>query len=284
MNFTMYSGFYGMVAAGGIEKAAEYAKNLGFSSVEFLDFTGVARPPVIATREDAKRVRDTLEKYGLSVACYSVYANLWKSERTERDLIDHTRIAAELGSPYLHHTILPWMNIPENLSERQKVFDEVLPSVVRVADAATEVGITCLYEEQGFFVNGVEDYGNFYRAVKKQCGHVGVCGDLGNILFVDENADVFFREFIGEIKHVHVKDYLRQSALQSPGNGWMRTKNGDWLLDTRIGNGVVKIEECIRLLRAAGYQGKFAMELCFTEGYEEAASQAMNYLEELWNK
>lgn len=282
MNFTMYSGFSKMVAAQGVEKAAEYAASLGFSSVEILERADKGYTPVISTPEEAEAARKILERYGLTVACYSVFANLWHNEGAEKSLIEQTKIAAALGSPYLHHTILPWLAVPESIPGFRDAVNEVLPSVVRIAQAAAEAGVVCLYEEQGFFINGVEGYGAFYREMKKHCQNIGVCGDLGNILFVNENPEDLFREYIGEIRHVHVKDYLRTRSVESPGKGWMRAKDNVWLLDTWVGKGVVNVEACMNLLKSVGYEGKFAMELCFTEGYEEAVPQAMELLEKMW--
>jgi len=142
-------------------------------------------------------------------------------------------------------------------------FDEALrlivPVAVRVAKYAYSLGVRCIYEDQGRFFNGVEKFGAFFRAVKAACPYVGVCGDVGNILFVDESPVDFFQAFSKEIAHVHVKDYTPTERNEhSP--EWSISPRGNAFRECVIGTGCVDLVSCLEILKAAGYTGAFAFE------------------------
>ena len=60
MQFTMYSRFNPTLAKLGADATADYAANLGFSSVEVLETTSPGHPSVIPDRETAKNIRRIL--------------------------------------------------------------------------------------------------------------------------------------------------------------------------------------------------------------------------------
>lgn len=273
VQFAMYSRFSGYVNQHGIEAAARYAKDLGFSGVEFFaDAFGVDSDPV-STVEEAKHAKEVLDQYNLSVECYSVYAFLLDRPEQEEFLMKHVELAAALGSPYFHHTLLPG-----RIPSYEDAVDKVVEAAGRIADYAKTLGITCIYEDQGFYVNGIDGFKVFWDKMKKRSDNVGICGDLGNIQFVNEPAETFLEAYADDIRHVHVKDYLKKTAKESPGRYWIKTQNDIWLRDTMIGSGVVNFEACMKVLKKIGYKGKFALENGHPEPYEEGVKQAMEYL------
>jgi len=110
MHYTMYTRFNELLNAVGLETAADRAKEMGFESVEM--FSGT-QPSTISDVETARQVRQIFEKRGLHFACYSVYADLYESEKHIELMMLHADLAAALGSPYLHFTILPWLSLDE---------------------------------------------------------------------------------------------------------------------------------------------------------------------------
>ncbi len=274
MEFTMYDQFTELALSRGIDAAAAYARAHGFSSVEFL---GTVTPPV-RSKEEAHEMRGALENHGLSVACYSVGTSLYRAPDEEERLMQHAELAAALGSPFLHHTLLSsLLPLAEN-PDFETVLEDVLPRAMSVARHAADLGLTCLYEEQGLYFNGIRNFGTFYYAMKQSVSNVGVCGDLGNILFADECPEDFIRAFVSEIRHVHIKDYrvtdkpVRDTSMRSAG--------GKYLTETPVGEGDAHVAECLGILREAGYRGKTALEIGFRfpEEYETVAAQDMAYL------
>lgn len=280
MNYTFYSGFSGMLSDQGAEKTADYAKELGFSSVELYEDAGPESPKLVRDLRQAEKVRAVLTSRGLSVACYSVGACVYQNDDAVESLLRNVEIAAALGSPCLHHTMLPWLTMPANAPGVEAGLAIAAEAAVRVARHAESLGLTCIYEDQGLFVNGVRNFSLFYQMVKNRCPNVGICGDFGNILFVDEDPANFLRTFAADIKHVHVKDYHRRRGAK-PGEVWMPTKGGYWLKDAVVGEGVIDIAACMKVLKEAGYRGAYALELCHAEPFEDGVRAAMNLLDSL---
>lgn len=282
MNFTMYTGFTRMVGQVGLEKTAEYAAGLGFTSIEMLSNGFSKNPGVIPDAATAREARTVLEQKGLSVACHSVYINLWQDEAAVRRAMELVEIAAALGAPYFHHTVLTGEASAEDAPEFDDAINAAVEAAEKIANHAEKLGITCIYEDQGDYLNGVEGFGAFYREMKRRCKNVGVCGDVGNILFVAEKPEAFFEAFIEDICHVHIKDYLLKEADAAPGTYWKKTANNKWLRETIVGDGVINIKACMKILKEGGYKGAFALENGHPEPYEAGVVQAMENLKRFW--
>lgn len=277
MHFAMYYHFHDTLRDLGPEKAADIACEMGFSSVEMFE-SALGAPTIIKTVEEAKKIRAIFEAKGLHFCCYSLYANLYHQPEIEKALCQHAEIAAALGSPYLHHTALPWITMDEQLPECNEAIETAVDAATRVARYAAPLGLTCIYEDQGMYLNGLEGFGIFYQEMKNRCANVGVCGDAGNILFVDEYPDPFFETFKKDIKHVHLKDYLVKEGPEAPGKHWYRTKGGKWLRDTIIGDGVVNFEALINTLKSAGYDGALAFENGHPEPFASGTQYGMDHI------
>ena len=284
MKFAMYSRFLPTLARLGAEACADELVRLGLSHAETLAVTGSPLPEIINDTKKAEAVRKVFASRGLSFACYSVGTCLWQNPDAERELLYHAEIAAALGSPYLHHTLLSWFRLPECPPDPDDAIAFASEAAVRVAKAAAPLGISCIYEDQGLYCNGVEGFGKFYSEVKRVCPSVGVCGDMGNSLFVGTEPEVFFRAFAKEIRHVHVKDYLRKTSDEMPGKYWLPIENGKnhvWVRDTIVGDGTINFAACMEVLHSVGYDGVFALELEHPEPFEEGILQAERVLSAL---
>lgn len=281
MIFSMYSKFTALFVNEGIEKAAEYALSLGLSGVEFLALTSKPSYCPIYTPEDAKKVKEVLDRYNLPVSCYSVSTNLWSEEGAVEAMLHQVEIAAALGCKLLHHTLLPG-DLHEGMPTYAEVVDKVVDSAARIADYAKGFGITCIYEDQGYYFNGVDQFGDFFSRISARCSNVGVCADFGNILFANEHAHDFLTHFAKDVRHVHIKDYIWKKADVCPGKFWAYGKDGYWLRETMVGSGAVDFEKCIKLLKDAGYDGAISLELNHKEPFEDGVEQAIEYVTRLW--
>ena len=267
MNLSMYSGFSDIVRKDGIKKAAESARELGFSSVEFLDMQSAT--PIIPNPEAAKEYRKILESNGLSVSCVSFGISIIdpldstaSSDNAVNSLLHSAEMAALIGSPYFHHTlILTLKHDPETYEKDFKaVTDRLLPHVCRVADRCNELGITALYEPQGFYVNGKDRFPEFYRTVKSYCSNVGVCGDVGNPNFCDWRGEDFVSEMASKIRHVHLKNYKLYPVGEVPSGVKYRSEKGVGIQPVLMHEGDIDIPYCLRTLKKSGYSGALALE------------------------
>ena len=280
----MYTGFSSYVKREGIEYAAKIATEHGFSSVEFFDMAGNGdKPSTFHSVADALTAKQVLDRYGLSVACYSVGATLvtpdremQKNDRVISDLKRYADMAAALGSPFLHHTLI----LDLVLSEDAPAFDDVLIPVVEaaceVANYCQGLGLTCLYEGQGMYFNGVDGFGRFYSEMKKRFPNVGVCGDVGNTLFVDESPVPFFQAFAEDIKHVHLKDYRMKNESSDGDSGTFHSRGGACFENALIGCGQLDIASCLNILKACSYRGAFALEIDYKKEYSQHVRQAFS--------
>ncbi len=274
MNFSMYTGFSNIACEKGWECAADAAKSFGCSSVETLDFLDMPVTNSLNTAEEAESARRILDRKGLKVACCSAFTNIYKSPETVEFLKKRAEIASSLGSPFLHHTLLSWIDPFAKLPDFDEAMECAIDAAEEIAKHAEKFGVTCIYEDQGFFANGIDNYRIFFNEMKRRCKNVGVCGDMGNSLFVDVPGEEFFKAFASDIKHVHVKDYFAKKCAEHPGKGWYRTPGGTWLQDAPLGEGIVDIVACLKSLKEVGYNGAVAIEVNDVEN-------SVNYLKSL---
>lgn len=274
-----FSGFNEELMKNGADAAADFALKMGFSGVEFFD---VARkgeeliPGVKFAGEVGRAMRDR----GLEIPCYSCYGNLWKDD-AEDLLKQRIDCAAATGTRQFHHTLLPYLTNVENAPSFEKAMEIVADRAARVADYAKTMGITCLYEDQGVYFNGVYGFGEIWKQLRSRCTNVGICADFGNVMFVGERPEPFIRKFAGDIRHVHVKDYLFKNSVVPMGKFWLEIVTGGWARDTVIGDGVLNIPACMSLLRDQGYDGWYSLEFASPERFEDGLREGIAYLDRL---
>ena len=263
LELSFYAGFMDMLRKQGIEKTAAYAKEQGFTAVEFLELPFDEDSWVVKTPEEAAKVKDVLARYGLKVACYSAAVDFWTRPDDVEGLKKMIPIVAALGCPYLHHMMIPWLKYPENAPSYEEALPYCLEKTVEVADYAKAYGVSVLYEGQGLYFNGVTGMKPFITALSKRCSNVGIVGDVGNPLFAGCAPENFFKEFGPYIKHVHMKDYTIRQLEEDPGRGWLVTESGAhgiYVKEQMPGEGDIDLESCIDVLKKMNYQGAVSLE------------------------
>jgi len=244
-------------------EAVDYAKKIGLDAIEPYPAREFAQPDV----DEARRLADYAGAQGIQVCCFSMAADIVAGDRKAEieNLKRYADVAAALGSPYLHHTLYPALGFRENRFPFKEALKLAVEGVREVYDYAEQIGVKCLYEDQGFCFNGVQRFDDFLGEVNRD---VGVVADLGNILFVGEQPEAFTARFAPMVKHVHVKDYLyKDSRWPSPGEGWYVSRDGGYLRGTVPGHGVVNFQRVFSILQSVGYDGFFSLEY---DGMEDA--------------
>lgn len=229
----------------------------GLTKLEAFGFMELREPDL----EAARAIRRYADEKGVSFCCLSLFANLTgeKGAQTCEKLKQYAKVAAILGSPYLHHTVIPECWEPEKvLPHKEALLREVLPRVQEIYDYAQSLGVLAVYEDQGFILNGVAGFREFLERVERP---VGIVADFGNILQSGETIEPFIRAFADRIVHVHLKDY-RLPLWQGEGHV-TRTLDGHYTVDVPLGAGCIDFAGCIGLLEQSGYRGCYALE--FTE-------------------
>ena len=261
-------------------QAVDFAKSCGITAIEPYCDREFALPDV----EAAKRLADYAGEQGVAICCFSMAVDVAAEDNTaeiER-LKRYADVAAAMGSPFLHHTLLPGLTHDFARLPFSQLLKRAVQSIRTIFDYAEQVGIKCVYEDQGYLFNGCERFERLIDAVDRE---IGVVADLGNILFVGEQPEVFVGRFAPWIDHVHVKDYLFQPGCSDrPDAHWLTTRDGDYLRDTIMGHGVINFEKIFRLLLRAGYKGYYSLEYSGPEDAFKAIQGSADNLRRLYDR
>lgn len=274
-------------------EAMRFAKEAGFAGVEAANVAELATPDV----KKAEALRKVAESLGLPVVCMSMPIRLeCENWREQVDLLKrYIDVTHTLGARLFHHTFVPTLSFgAEEMPAYGDIRAQLIEAASTVQEYAASRGVVCVYEDQGFVVNGIHDYEDFYRHLPR--GNKGVVADLGNIYFYGEEPARFAAHFLRDIRHVHVKDYLRKNGGgQFPGRGWYLSKQGDFLRGTVIGHGVTDFVPIFRTLIQGGYDGWYSIEFDGPEDpfyaaamgrenmqyYYEEAMRQLHYIEDV---
>lgn len=273
MELSMYAFFTDIFRREGAVEAVRFAKECGFTAVEILEGARPGSKPLFSTSEQAQELRRLLDENGMRCACYSVSINILADDiGEERSLsgVDALKRCAEnariLGSPYLHHTLTIGYTPPENQTITiRDLLPTLLTNASEVAGYCAALGLTVLYEPQGYYVNGLDGFPLFYEEMKERGYSVGVCGDFGNSLYVGCDPVDFFKRYAGDMRHVHVKDFhIEDDRLHrsnaTPSRHWDRIRDGRYVTEAFFGDGVVDMDACMQELRRVGYSGAYSLE------------------------
>lgn len=279
MILTNYNLFQHDLVTQGIEYAAEHTLALGMDAVEFLA-PCPGNIPAFKDLKEAERTAEVLRRYGLKVSCFSSGASLYgpDGQMVEEWFKRYAEIAGILSSPYLHHTLFCPLVMPQDPPSYDAMFNAIIDSVERVAAHAKQFGVTCLYEPQGMYFNGVAGLKPLITEMKKRATNVGVCGDIGNCLYVDDDPGAVFEAFASEILHVHMKDYVVRTETAED-RSYKPSRGGKWLSHTEIGAGDIDFVSAMQTLKNVDFNGAFALEVM---GDDDFMRRSIEYLKSVY--
>ena len=240
------------------------AAEMGFDAIEFAE---IHPEEGMEKAEYAAYLRNEAQKAGIQIAAYCIGADLLHDTDAEiRRLKAEVDIAKALGAPIMRHDASGGYRGQER---GQRGFSNALPTLIRgykeVTQYAKTIGVRTCVENHGYFcqdscrvealINGVADE-NF-----------GALIDIGNFLCADEDSAVAVGNLAPYAFHVHCKDFhYKKGTVFVPPNGFFGTRGGNWLRGAIIGHGIVPVEQCLRILKNAGYEGFYTVEF---EGMED---------------
>lgn len=244
------------------------AKEMGFDVIEF---STLALPPGETPLTFAPRVREACDRAGLPVANYTIGADFlngsggdWQAEVAR--LKDEVRVAKILGAPGMRHDATRGFAAGKGGACS---FDDALPTLIQGCRAVTafaaDLGIRTMVENHGFFCQDSD------RVEKLACGvnhpNFGLLTDMGNFLCADEDPARALGRVMPYAIHVHAKDFhVKPGTTPNPGEGWFRSRAGNFLRGAIIGHGDVPILQCLGVMKRAGYDGVLSIEF---EGMED---------------
>ncbi len=278
LSVSSYS-YLGAVRAGRMRQidVIDTAAAQGYQGVEFAVLALEAgQTPLGFAKEAAARARDA----GLAVPAYCVGADFLRSDPAAevQRLKGELQVAAELGARVMRHDASS--GFPAGASGPRS-FEAALPRLAdacrQVAEFAAGLGITTCVENHGYFCQDSARVEALCCAVDHK--NFGLLVDMGNFMCADEKSELAVARVAPYAVHVHAKDFFwKDGQSENPGEGWFTTRAGHRLRGAITGHGAVPVGQCLRLMRAAGYDGFVTVEF---EGMEEpvaACALARKYM------
>ncbi|HOD80115.1 MAG: Xylose isomerase-like TIM barrel [Planctomycetes bacterium ADurb.Bin126] len=246
------------------------ARDLGFEGVEFTDL--VQDRPIERALDLAARLREACDEARLRVVSYGVGGEFINppGEDLQQELLQlrhQARVAQVLGSPLLRHEAS--RGLPSGLTGPAD-FRVALPTLARscrvVAAYGETLGVRTCVENRGLFVQDSERCEQLVREVNHP--NFGWQLDMGNFMLVDEDPPRAVRRLAPLALHCHVKDFhVKPPHAVDPGQGFFRSRMGNYLRPAVIGHGQVDVTACLAALQQANYAGFISLEF---EGLEDS--------------
>ena len=263
--------------------AINHAKSIGLSC---MDFSGIPSLEGMNQLESAVVIKDACDKAGLYVANYAIGADFLNGsggdlaaeiERVKGEV----DIAVALGAVCMRHDATYGWAADK---KPPRGFDDALPRLIEGCRAVTEygakLGIKTTIENHGYFCQDSERVEKLINGVGNP--NFGVLLDMGNFLCADENPYEAVGRLAPYALHVHAKDFLYKSGMtKNHGDGWFCTRGGNYLRGTIVGHGIVPVDQCIEVLKRAGYDGSVIIEFEGLEKPLQAIEFGANYLKKL---
>lgn len=232
------------------------AKEMGFDAIEIVDSVLGEDPEATA-----RALRAKADEVGIEISNLAVGANLLKEGETEKvkKMVD---VAEILGSSFLRHDVA---YAPRESGGFDGVLEELADACREITVYAEAKGIRTMTENHGRFVQDSRRVEKLINRVNHK--NFGQLIDMGNFLCADEDPAVAVGRNTGYCFYVHAKDFVVKSGMSvNPGEGFFTSRGGNYLKGTIIGHGNVPVLQCLKLLKASGFDGWLAVEF---EGMED---------------
>lgn len=250
------------------------AKEMGFEAIEY---AGLTVPEGENEIEWAKKVRSACDEAGFQVSNFTIGADFINGSNGDFDAeverVKHQVDLAEIiGATGMRHDAT-FGFLPEHKGPR--TFDYALPTVVKGCRAITEYAATknirTMVENHGFFSQNAERVEKIMAGVNHP--NFGWLVDMGNFACADEDSGYALGIAMQYAFHVHAKDFHKKDgSMPNPGEGWFRSRGGNYLRGAIIGHGDIPIVRCLEIMKRAGYDGVFSIEFEGMEDNERALS------------
>ena len=262
--------FHSLVSSGRMSQleCVDKAKEMGFDGIEIM---GLYHDEQEDDLSYAKRLGEHCRKVGMPVVSFTIGANLLcKDARATREEVERlcglVDLAVLLGAPRMRHDAAwGFGEIPRQGRGFDQVMNTLADACREVTDYAAARGVETMTENHGYFCQDSVRVERLINAVGRQS--FGALCDIGNFLCVDESPAAAVGRLAPYVKYVHCKDFhFRPGEWDDPGEGFLRTRGGNFIRGAILGHGNVPVKRCLRALRDGGYDGWVGIEF---EGMEE---------------
>jgi sugar phosphate isomerase/epimerase len=241
--------------------AIAMARELGFRYIEPEVMTGrcllnvYGYCNITSLEDDPLEMRKALEAAGLEVACLSAHSNLLDTVYGVDYLKKAIRYAYILGAPIVNTAEGPkpgWMTDDDAFRVMKYNLDELLRM-------CANYDIILTIEPHGVYTTNAE--GLLRIMSLSDSPYLAINYDTGNVAVAGNDSVETLRAVVEHVKHVHLKDIVREDAA---GHETGVTAGG------AIGDGDVDIRGCLELLKEAGYDGCLSIECSGTQALKKS--------------
>ena len=265
-----------------IRKLIQTVKEQGFDGLEFAGIPN-GDSEIFAF---CKLIKNLCDEEGLVIPCYCTGSDFINGsggdiEKEIETVKYNVDIAEALGAKVMRcdatYGIKPGTPPPRGFDD---VVDRIAYGYKEVTNYAEKKNIVMSVENHGFFC---QDSLRVEKLINK-VGHqnFGALIDIGNFLCADENPAYAVAILAPYIKHAHVKDFHVKSGMgPNPGEGYFKSRGGNYLRGAIVGHGNVPVDQCIDILKANGYGGYISIEFEGLENPVLGTSIGLKYLQRL---
>jgi len=252
--------------SGSLQQAVEAARKFGLEHIEFgvvdgQDFIqGLGYSPAVSLDSNPIRLRRYLESNGLKPsqidAAYPITGPLGATFAV-RYVQRAIQFAAAIGCPFVDTTDGQFK--PEGYTD-----DEVMAitkeSYRQILEWADDYGVTVNIETHGPYTNDPEILDRMLHFFDTPRLRLNL--DTGNTFIAGGNPVDFLKRFLPKLSYLHVKDVSPALAAAMRGG-----ETGIAMSESPIGQGVnaANIQQCIRLLKQAKWDGVVSVECLGTD-------------------
>ena len=238
------------------------ASSLGLSAIEFIDLTPEygKKPTLDEQKQYAERLRAEADRLGMTINAYTIGASLFCEGTAARDEIlrleGQLEVAKILSAGIMRHDVCWKLG-----TGKYRSFDAMLPvmakNILAVTKYAATLGIKTCSENHGYIAQDSDRVERLVNAVGHE--NYGVLVDMGNFACVDEDSALAVSRLAPYAFHVHAKDFIKH-PFSEHFEGGFETRGCNRLEGCAVGDGDIPVEQCLAILRRAGYDGFVSIE------------------------
>ena len=236
-----------------VEKAAQ----MGFDAIEFIDLPTDCG---MTEEEFAAKLAQKAKECGIKISAYTVGACLIKDtdEETRAEIERVKRkidVAKILGAPVMRHDAYFAQN-------KYRSFELSLPELAEnireLAEYGESVGVKTTIENHGFICQDIDRVEKIVNTVNHK--NFGLLVDMGNFMCADEIPVRAVSRLAHFAFHVHAKDFSVYPYGKKPLAPHITSRGCASLVPNICGMGDVDVENCLAILKKAGYDSGVTIE------------------------
>lgn len=243
-----------------LEALPAKAAEMGFAAIEYTGLPGESATERLAL---AARLRAAADAAGIPICAYAIGATLYNPTAEEfARLKEEVEVAATLGATVMRHDVC------YTIDKTARSFGRMLPSIAENTRHLTEYaaahGVRTCTENHGFIAQDSLRVEALFNEVAHE--NYGLLVDVGNFICADEDSVTAVSRVAPYAIHAHAKDFFYRSFREGSAEGFFETRGGNFVCGAPIGEGVIPVAQCLRILQKAGYDGFVSVEY---EGRED---------------